>query len=187
MCEKCGNPDCPGDRFNVMPQHAFHQMMMMILGDMTEKLTEQCIIQQRINGGEPLPDLIKEMEANENVGDVGPRYILLAYKAAGSIINKLEEEFNMKSYESNDEIEALNQPKIQHRFWELLSAYMSEHHIIPATGDDQIGQFSIDDLVQPKMQTIVSSEEPLREGQQEAINQAVDEMIMKPTKKQWIH
>lgn len=175
MCEKCGNPDCPGDRFSPMPPETFHQIMLMIMGDMIEKLTQQCIIQQELGTGKELPEVLEWM-ATKGPNELGPRYILLAYKAAGYIHNQLEGEFNLQAYVDNDELDALNQPKIQAKFWEHLGVYMAEHHLIKGEDGSPYGEFSIDDLKQdPHIDTHSFGDE-----QQAVIDAAVDEMIMKP-------
>jgi hypothetical protein len=159
-----------------MPKDTFHQIMLMIMGDLIEKLTEQCIIQQELSTGKDLSEVIEWMRT-DGPNEMGPRYILLAYKAAGYIHNRLENDFNLKTYEENDELDALNQPKIQAKFWEHLGVYMTEHHLIKGEEGSPYGQFSIDDI--SELNTL--TDDPNYEaGQQDAINAAVDEMIMKP-------
>jgi hypothetical protein len=172
MCEKCGREDCQPDRFNPVPANQFYQFMIIVLGDLAVKLTHQIEIQHLLRTKSPEEVmkvmLEKDLSGNDPLSpnEIGPRFIMMAYHAAVHTYVNLEKEFDMKVYEDNEELEALNQPKINERFWQILYKYMEDQGVIGIANSSNLDDFNID-ASQAETQM------------QRSINQAVDEMMHK--------
>jgi hypothetical protein len=146
--------------------------MIIVLGDLAVKLTHQIEIQHLLRTKSP-EEVMKVMQEKDLSGndplspnEIGPRFIMMAYHAAVHTYVNLEKEFDMKVYEDNEELEALNQPKINERFWQILYKYMEDQGVIGIAQADNLDDFNLD-------------AHQMKSAMQQQIDNAVDTIMSK--------